>query len=104
MLIFYGHPFSSYTWKALIALYEKGVEFDYRVLEPDAPQHEKELKTHWPVGQFPLLVPDGAAYFESSILIEYLDHLVHEQRLTPADFDAATPVEFFHHLFANHVV
>src|SRR3546814_1766647 len=39
MLIFYGHPFSSYTWKALIALYEKGLEFDYRVIEPDRPQH-----------------------------------------------------------------
>ena len=39
MLIFYGHPFSSYTWKVLIALYEKGVEFDYRVIGPDAPSH-----------------------------------------------------------------
>jgi len=24
MLIYYGHPFSSYTWKALIALYDEG--------------------------------------------------------------------------------
>src|SRR3546814_4198582 len=104
MLIFYGHPFSSYTWKALIALYEKGVEFDYRVLEPDAPQHEKELKTHWPVGQFPLLVHDGAAYFESSIIIEYLDHLVPEPRLIPADFDAALKVRFFDRIFDNHVM
>ena len=39
MLVFYGHPFSSYTWKALIALYEKGIDFDYRILEPDQPQH-----------------------------------------------------------------
>jgi hypothetical protein len=23
-MILYGHPFSSYTWKALIPLYEKG--------------------------------------------------------------------------------
>src|SRR3546814_6417875 len=59
MLIFYGHPFSSYTWKVLIALYEKGVEFDYRVIGPDAPSHGEELKAHWPVGQFPLLVHDG---------------------------------------------
>ena len=59
MLIFYGHPFSSYTWKALIALYEKGVDFDYRVIGPDAPSHFEELKAHWPVGQFPLLVHDG---------------------------------------------
>src|SRR3546814_3653168 len=104
MLIFYGHPFSSYTWKALIALYDQGVEFDYRVLEPDAPQHENELKTHWPVGQCPLLVHDGAAYFESSIIIEYLDHLVPEPRLIPADFDAALKVRFFDRIFDNHVM
>src|SRR3546814_15689418 len=39
MLIFYGHPFSSYTWTALLALYEKGLDFDYRVTQPAPPQH-----------------------------------------------------------------
>ena len=104
MLIFYGHPFSSYTWKALIALYENGVDFDYRVIGPDAPTHGEELKAHWPVGQFPLLVADGVPYFESSIIIEYLDHLVPEPRLIPADFGAALKVRFFDRIFDNHVM
>src|SRR3546814_11792363 len=82
----------------------KGVEFDYRVIGPDAPSHGEELKAHWPVGQFPLLVHDGAAYFESSIIIEYLDHLVPEPRLIPADFDAALKVRFFDRIFDNHVM
>ena len=90
MLIFYGHPFSSYTWKVLIALYEKGVEFDYRVIGPDAPSHGEELKAHWPVGQFPLLVHDGVPWFESSIIIEYLD--------------AALQVRFFDRIFDNPVM
>ena len=104
MLVFYGHPFSSYTWKALIAFYEKGIDFDYRVLEPDQPQHGEELKAHWPVGQFPLLVHDGVPWFESSIIIEYLDHLVPEPRLIPQDFDAALKVRFFDRVFDNHVM
>ena len=104
MLIIYGHPFSSYTWKVLIALYEKGIEFDYRVLGPDTPHHGDELKAHWPIGQFPLLVHDGVPHFESSIIIEYLDHLVPEPRLIPQDFDAALKVRLLDRVFDNHVM
>jgi len=38
-LILYGHPFSSYTQKVLIALYENAIPFDFRCLAPDMPQH-----------------------------------------------------------------
>ena len=104
MLIFYGHPFSSYTWKVLIALYEKGIEFDYRSVDPAFPDHMPELLAHWPVGQFPLLVHDGVPRFESSIIIEYLDHLVPEPRLIPQDFNAALKVRFFDRIFDHHVM
>ena len=104
MLIYYGHPFSSYTWKVLIALYEKEIDFDYRSVDPAFPDHMPELRAHWPVGQFPLLVHDGVPYFESSIIIEYLDHLVPEPRLIPADFGAALKVRFFDRIFDNHVM
>ena len=104
MLIFYGHPFSSYTWKALIALYEKGIDFDYRSVDPAFPDHMPELKAHWPVGQFPLLVHDGVPLFESSIIIEYLDRLVPEPRLIPEDFDAALKVRLFDRIFDNQVM
>lgn len=104
MLIFYGHPFSSYTWKVLIALYEKGIEFDYRSVDPAYPDHMPELKAHWPVGQFPLLVHDGVPWFETSIIIEYLDHLVPEPRLIPQDFDAALKVRLFDRIFDHHVM
>ena len=104
MLITYGHPFSSYTWKVLIALYEKEIEFDYRSVDPAFPEHMPELRAHWPVGQFPLLVHDGVPYFESSIIIEYLDHLVPEPRLIPEDFDAALKVRLFDRIFDHHVM
>lgn len=104
MLICYGHPFSSYTWKVLIALYEKGTDFDYRSVDPAFPDHMPELKAHWPVGQFPLLVHDGVPWFELSIIIEYLDHLVPEPRLIPQAFDAALKVRLFDRIFDHHVM
>lgn len=103
-MIFYGHPFSSYTWKVLIALYEKGIAFDYRSVDPAFPGHMPELRAHWPVGQFPLLVHDGVPWFETSIIIEYLDHLVPEPRLIPQDFDAALKVRLFDRIFDHHVM
>ena len=103
MLIFYGHPFSSYAWKALIALYEKGLDFDYRALETEPPfTHYDELRAHWPVGQFPLIVHDGRPLFESSIIIEYLDQMGAEPRLIPADPRTALEVRFLDRIFDNH--
>jgi len=32
----YGHPFSSYTWKALIPLYANGTAFEFRAVDPSA--------------------------------------------------------------------
>ncbi len=39
MIQIFGHPFSSYTWKALIALWEKDVPFEFRILGPDHPDN-----------------------------------------------------------------
>jgi glutathione S-transferase len=36
---FFGHPFSSYTWKALIALCENWTPFEFRMLSPDHPEN-----------------------------------------------------------------
>ena len=35
-LSLYAHPFSSYCQKALIALYENAIAFEYRELGPDS--------------------------------------------------------------------
>jgi len=37
-LALYGHPFSSYTQKVLIALYENGTPLEFRSLGPDMPR------------------------------------------------------------------
>ena len=39
----YGHPFSSYTWKALIPLYADGTEFEFLQV-PENEENYAELK------------------------------------------------------------
>jgi hypothetical protein len=39
----FGHPFSSCTMKALIALYENETPFDLRISDPDHPETIAEL-------------------------------------------------------------
>ena len=69
-LEFFGHPFSSYTQKVLIALWADGSDFTYRMVED--PENMEELKRHSPYGLFPLLIDDGQPVLESSTIIEHL--------------------------------
>ena len=70
-LLFYGHPFSSYTQKVLIPLYADETEFEYRQV-PENEENYAELKRIWPFGKFPVLVDDGKAIMESTCVIEHL--------------------------------
>lgn len=104
-LALYGHPFSSYTQKVLIALYENGTPFEFRCLGPDTPQHAAEWQRRWPLNKFPLLVDGERDLAESSIIIEYLQ-IVHPGpvRLLPADATAALDVRFMDRFFDLHVM
>src|SRR5690242_15003307 len=69
----FGHPFSSYTQKVLIALYADGTEFEYRKLDVENPEpFFANLKRHWPFGKFPVLLDDGEPLIESTPIIDYL--------------------------------
>lgn len=98
----FAHPFSSYCWKVLIPLYENATPFTYRSLE--VPENAAELARHWPIGKFPLLVDDGVAVFESSIIIEHLQrHHPGPVPLIP-EGDAALEVRMLDRIFDNHVM
>jgi len=71
-LALFGHPFSSYTQKVLIALWADETPFEYRILEQDHPENFEELKRHSPYGLFPLIIDDGRPVFESTTIIEHL--------------------------------
>ena len=104
-LVLYGHPFSSYTQKVLVALYENGTPFEFRCIGPETPQHAAEWLRRWPLRKFPLLLDGERCVVESSIVIEYLQ-LVHPGpvRLLPADPLAALDVRFLDRFFDLHVM
>jgi glutathione S-transferase len=101
----FGHHFSSYTMKALIALYENGTPFDFRILYPDHPENGAELARRWPVARFPLLVDGGTTVFETSAIIEHLTAFhAGPVPLIPADAKAAVPVRMLDRVFDSHVM
>ncbi len=104
-LALYGHPFSSYTQKVLIALYENDTPFEFRSLEPDTPEHAAEWLRRCPLGKFPLLVDGERDVIESSIIIEHLQ-LTHAGpvRLLPDDPEAALEVRFLDRAFDLYVM
>jgi glutathione S-transferase len=101
----FGHPFSSYTMKALIALYENGTPFDFRILDPEHPENAAELARRWPIAKFPLLVDGGTTVFETSAIIEHL-LAFHGGKvpLIPADARDAVPVRMLDRVFDCHVM
>lgn len=103
-MILYGHPFSSYTWKAAIALDEKGLDYAFRMLGPDQPEHSAELTAIWPPAKFPVLVDGDRSAIESSIIIEHLDLHHPGPRLIPSDPAEALHVRFMDRVFDNHVM
>jgi len=104
-LTLYGHLFSSYTQKALIALYENGTPFEFRSIGPETPEFTAEWAQRWPLRKFPLLVDGKRDIAESSIIIEYLQ-LVYPgpMRLLPADPFATLDVRFLDRFFDLHVM
>lgn len=104
-LALYGHPFSSYTQKVLIALYENDTPFEFRCIGPDTPGHAAEWLRRWPLAKFPLLVDGDRQLVESSIVIEHLQ-IAHPGPvpLLPADAKAALDVRFLDRFFDLHVM
>jgi glutathione S-transferase len=104
-LTLYGHPFSSYTQKVLIALYENGTPFEFRCLGPETPQYSAEWLGRWPLRKFPLLVDGERNVVETSIIIEYLQLAYPGRvRLLPEDPMAALDVRFLDRCFDLHVM
>lgn len=104
-LTLFGHPFSSYTQKALIALYENATPFEFREIGPDHPGNVGEWQARWPMGKFPLLVDGDKQFVETSIIVEYLDLAYPGPvRLLPEDKMAALEVRFLDRYFDLHVM
>jgi glutathione S-transferase len=84
-LTLHEHPFASYCWKALIALYELELPFEPRLVQDD--DDRARLAELWPMASMPVLLDDtsGVIVPQSTTIVEYLDGLGGEPRLVPAD-------------------
>ncbi len=104
-LALYGHHFSSYTQKALIALYENATPFEFRGLGPDQPENSVEWVKLWPLKKMPVLLDGEHTVAETSIIIEHLQ-LYHPGpvKLIPDDPKAALDVRFMDRFFDLHVM
>ena len=98
----YAHPFSSYSQKVLIALYENTTLFEYRNLEE--PEASAELAALWPLKRFPMLLDDGRCILESSTIVAHLQaHHPGPVSLIPPG-DAGLEVHMLDRVFDNYVM
>ena len=105
-LTLYYHPLSSYCHKVLIALYERGIEFEPRVIDLGDAQQRAELRAIWPFGKFPVIRDHSRQrdLAEATIIIEYLDHHFAGGRpLIPGDREAALAVRLWDRICDNYI-
>ena len=101
-LALYAHPFSSYSQKALVALYANHTAFEYRSLEEAA--HRHDLEVLWPIKRFPVLVDGERTVVEATAIIEYLQvRRPGPLQLLPEDPMAAVGVRMLDRFFDNYV-
>lgn len=85
-LVLYHGMASTCSKKVRLALYEKNLPFESRLLDLQKfEQHTPEYLALNPNGVVPTLVDDGKPVIESSIIIEYLDDAFPETPLRPRD-------------------
>ena len=92
----YYNPLSSYSQKAMIAFYEKGIAFEPKLVNLMDPAGRAAYEAIYPIGKVPFFKP-SADYSvpESTSIIEYLeDNFPHTTRLIPEGKDAARQVRF----------
>lgn len=105
MIQLFGHKFSSYTWKALIAFYENDIPFEFRAIGPDQPDNGAELARLSPLGKFPALIDGDRRVYEASVVIEYLQAFhPGSVELIPADPMTALKVRQMDRVFDNYVM
>jgi glutathione S-transferase len=98
----FGHPFSSYTWKALIPLWADGTPFEFRQV-PEDENNYAELKGLWPLGRFPVLVDNGQVIPEVTCIIEHLQAHHRGPNVWIPDGDLGRRVRFLDRFFDLYI-
>lgn len=105
-LSLYYHPLSNFCQKALVALYESGVDFTPEFIDLGNEGDRAKLGAVWPMVKFPVLVDAsrGETVPEATIIIEYLNaHYPAATPLIPAEKEAARRVRLADRFYDLHV-
>ena len=105
-LTLHYHPLSSYSWKALIPLYEQGTPFERVIVDYGDPASRDAHVALWPMGKIPVLhdAARGETVPEASVIIDYLDrYYPGPAPFTPADADEAWRTRLWDRFFDLHV-
>ena len=100
----YYNPLSTYSQKALIAFYEKGVKFEPQLVNLMSPEGKAAYEKINPIGKVPFLKPsEDWQVPESTSIIEYLeDKFPGTPRLIPDDREQARQVRFMDRMTDLH--
>lgn len=105
MLQLHGHPFSSYTWKALIPLYANVTPFTFVEVDGSVPKFDSFTGKAHPAGQFPVLVDGETVVVEATAIVEYLAvHHPGPAPLIPADPAEAATARMIDRVFDHYVM
>ena len=99
----YGHPFAAFVWKPLIAAYERGVPFEFCMIDADHPENCARIAELAPKGQFPALTDGVREVTQSNPVIEYLDRIGGAAPMIPRDPDAALTARMLAGVFDAYV-
>ncbi len=92
MLTLYSFGPAANSMKPTLALYEKGLEFEHRLLNPAKFEHHSDwYKAINPRGQVPALADSGQIVTESTVICEYLEdaHPTNVRLRPESHFDVA---------------
>lgn len=101
----HGHPFSSYCWKALIALYANDTAFEFVMMDGSRPLSEQFPGKHHPGGHIPVLVDNGTVVVEATGIVEHLAvHHPGSAPLIPADPAEGARARMIDRVFDHYVM
>ena len=105
MLELYGHLFSSYTWKARIALFANETPHEFRTVREGDAANEAFVEQAHPAGKFPVLRDGDTSVVEATSIIEYLAlHHPGAAPLIPADPAEAAQARMVDRVFDHYVM
>jgi glutathione S-transferase len=79
----YGAPYSTYTRSALLALQEKGVDYELEMIDIFQPVPDVHFERH-PWGKIPVLEHAGAQVYETGAVMRYVDETFAGASLQPS--------------------